>query len=118
MCPQRIRLYNHPTRQDEFGEGGDVTSTRSRDCQDTVSYYFSICEIANQTVLKLRTSFERDGRWKLTFRWDSPESHIGVAKSLRDSIPNAVILDQYANPNNPLAHYHSTYGEIMVSRHF
>lgn len=51
----------------------------------------------------------------LTDRWDSPESHIGVAKSLRDSIPNAVILDQYSNPNNPLAHYHSTYGEIMVS---
>jgi cystathionine beta-synthase len=46
--------------------------------------------------------------------WDSPESHIGIAKYLRDHIPNAVILDQYSNPNNPLAHYHSTYGEIMV----
>lgn len=57
---------------------------------------------------------EEVGDGELTCRWDSPESHIGVAKSLRDSIPNAVILDQYANPNNPLAHYHSTYGEIMV----
>lgn len=40
---------------------------------------------------------------------------LGVAKALRDAIPHAVILDQYSNPNNPLAHYYSTYGEIMVS---
>ncbi|ORX41055.1 tryptophan synthase beta subunit-like PLP-dependent enzyme [Kockovaella imperatae] len=44
--------------------------------------------------------------------WDSPESHIGVAKKLRDSIPHAIILDQYANPHNPLAHYYTTYKEI------
>lgn len=42
----------------------------------------------------------------------------GVAKKLRDSIPNAVILDQYSNPHNPLAHYYGTYGEIMVSYPF
>ena len=42
-------------------------------------------------------------------------SWTGVAKSLRDAIPHAVILDQYANENNPLAHYHSTYQEIKVS---
>jgi cystathionine beta-synthase len=46
--------------------------------------------------------------------WDSPDSHIGVARSLARSIPYGIILDQYANPQNPLAHYHSTYPEIMV----
>jgi hypothetical protein len=30
--------------------------------------------------------------------WDAPESHIGVAKQLRDILPNAHILDQYGNP--------------------
>ncbi|EIW69908.1 hypothetical protein TREMEDRAFT_15985, partial [Tremella mesenterica DSM 1558] len=50
--------------------------------------------------------------------WDSPESHIGVAHKLRDSMPNAVILDQYSNPNNPLAHYHTTFPEIMASPSF
>lgn len=45
--------------------------------------------------------------------WDSPESHIGVAKKLRDSIPNAVILDQYGNPYNPIAHYDTTAEEIL-----
>ena len=30
--------------------------------------------------------------------WDSPESHIGVAKRLQEVIPNSHILDQYQNP--------------------
>ncbi|WWD20690.1 cystathionine beta-synthase [Kwoniella shandongensis] len=47
--------------------------------------------------------------------WDSPESHIGIARKLRKSIPGAVILDQYSNPHNPLAHYYGTYEEIMYS---
>ncbi|WVF67948.1 cystathionine beta-synthase [Kwoniella sp. CBS 6097] len=47
--------------------------------------------------------------------WDSPESHIGIAKKLQKSIPGAVILDQYSNPQNPLAHYFGTYEEIMHS---
>ncbi|KAI9293611.1 cystathionine beta-synthase [Neoconidiobolus thromboides FSU 785] len=45
--------------------------------------------------------------------WDAPESHIGVAKRLCQEIPNAVILDQYANPYNPVAHYDSTAEEIL-----
>ncbi|KAJ3368636.1 hypothetical protein GGF31_006195 [Allomyces arbusculus] len=45
--------------------------------------------------------------------WDAPESHIGVAKRLNKEIPNSVILDQYANPNNPLAHYYGTAEEIV-----
>jgi cystathionine beta-synthase len=45
--------------------------------------------------------------------WDAPESHIGVAKQLKDILPNAHILDQYSNPDNPLAHYHGTGEEIV-----
>jgi cystathionine beta-synthase len=45
--------------------------------------------------------------------WDTPESHIGVAKQLREILPNAHILDQYSNPHNPLAHYHDTGAEIL-----
>jgi cystathionine beta-synthase len=46
--------------------------------------------------------------------WDSPESHIGVARRLREVIPNAHILDQYANPSNPLAHEEGTGLEIIA----
>jgi cystathionine beta-synthase len=45
--------------------------------------------------------------------WDAPESHIGVAKRLKEVIPNAHILDQYGNPSNPLAHEEGTGREIL-----
>jgi cystathionine beta-synthase len=45
--------------------------------------------------------------------WDSPESHIGVAKRLKEVLPASDILDQYSNPSNPLAHYEGTAGEIL-----
>ncbi|MBI2603415.1 MAG: cystathionine beta-synthase [Deltaproteobacteria bacterium] len=45
-------------------------------------------------------------------RWDAPESHIGVAKRLELELPNAHILDQYCNDDNPLAHYYGTGQEI------
>ena len=44
--------------------------------------------------------------------FDSPESHIGVAKRLQKEIPNSHILDQYSNENNPLAHEYGTAEEI------
>ncbi|XP_055348496.1 cystathionine beta-synthase-like isoform X2 [Paramacrobiotus metropolitanus] len=45
--------------------------------------------------------------------WDSPESHIGVARRLNEEIPNSVILDQYRNIYNPMAHYDGTAEEIL-----
>jgi cystathionine beta-synthase len=44
---------------------------------------------------------------------DSPESHISLAKRLQKQIANSHILDQYANPNNPNAHYNGTAQEII-----
>uniref|UniRef100_A0A8C9WGY6 Cystathionine beta-synthase n=1 Tax=Scleropages formosus TaxID=113540 RepID=A0A8C9WGY6_SCLFO len=46
-------------------------------------------------------------------RFDSPESHVGVAWRLKNEIPNSHILDQYRNPSNPLAHYSTTAEEIL-----
>ena len=45
--------------------------------------------------------------------WDSPESHIGVARRLKEVIPNSHILDQYSNPDNPDAHDAGTGTEIV-----
>ncbi|XP_003707114.3 cystathionine beta-synthase [Megachile rotundata] len=44
--------------------------------------------------------------------WSSPESHISVAQKIQSEIPNSIILDQYTNPGNPLAHYDQTATEI------
>ncbi|KAI2642507.1 putative cystathionine beta-synthase [Xylaria nigripes] len=46
--------------------------------------------------------------------WDAPESHIGVARRLVKELPNAHILDQYSNENNPLAHEFGTAEEIWT----
>jgi len=45
--------------------------------------------------------------------FDSPESHISVAQRLNKQLPNSIILDQYRNPGNPLAHYDTTAEEII-----
>ena len=45
--------------------------------------------------------------------WDDPESHISLAKRLNEQIPNSHILDQYANSQNPQAHYQYTAQEII-----
>lgn len=46
--------------------------------------------------------------------FDSPESHIGVARRLQKEIPNSHILDQYGNVDNPLAHEYGTAEEIWT----
>ena len=46
--------------------------------------------------------------------FDSPESHIGVARRLQKELPNAHILDQYGNEHNPKAHEYGTAEEIWT----
>lgn len=44
---------------------------------------------------------------------ESPNSHIGVAKTISASQPSTHILDQYSNEANPLVHYTKTAEEIL-----
>ena len=44
--------------------------------------------------------------------WDSPDSHIGVAKRLNKEISGSWIPNQYDNNDNPMAHYAGTAEEI------
>lgn len=46
-------------------------------------------------------------------KWSDPNSHLSLARKLQKELPNAHILDQYANPANPDAHYHYTAQEII-----
>ena len=43
---------------------------------------------------------------------DSPESYYEVAKKVVRDTPNAILANQYFNPENPLTHYRSTGPEI------
>ncbi|GAB6024294.1 hypothetical protein CHUAL_008986 [Chamberlinius hualienensis] len=71
-------------------------------------------KMSNEKVDVLRALGAEIVRTPTSARYDSPESHISVAQRLCNSIPNAVILDQYLNPGNPLAHYDTTAEEILA----
>lgn len=47
--------------------------------------------------------------------FDSKDSHIQVAIRLKEEIEGAVILDQYVNLGNPMAHYENTAEEILYA---
>lgn len=69
-------------------------------------------KMSNEKVSVLKALGAEIVRTPTEAAWDAPESHIGVAKRLEQEIPNAVILDQYSNENNPLAHEIGTGEEI------
>ncbi|RPA87481.1 cystathionine beta-synthase [Ascobolus immersus RN42] len=69
-------------------------------------------KMSNEKVSVLRALGAEIVRTPTEAAFDAPESHIGVAKRLEKEIPNSVILDQYANPNNPDAHEFGTAEEI------
>jgi cystathionine beta-synthase len=69
-------------------------------------------KMSNEKVSVLKALGAEIVRTPTEAAWDSPESHIGVAKRLEKEIPNAVILDQYSNVDNPDAHEYGTGEEI------
>lgn len=69
-------------------------------------------KMSNEKVSVLKALGAEIIRTPTAAAWDSPESHIGVAKKLEKEIPGAIILDQYNNPMNPDAHYQGTGKEI------
>jgi cystathionine beta-synthase len=69
-------------------------------------------KMSTEKVLVLRSLGATIFRTPAGVPVEHPESIISVAKRLRNEIPNSHILDQYANPNNPLAHEFGTAEEI------
>ncbi|CAL4132001.1 unnamed protein product, partial [Meganyctiphanes norvegica] len=70
-------------------------------------------KMSNEKVDVLRALGAEIVRTPTSAAWDSPESHISVAKRLEKEIPGAIILDQYNNQANPLAHSEGTAEEIL-----
>merc|ERR1719300_1981180 len=70
-------------------------------------------KMSAEKVMVLRALGAEIVRTPTSATFDSPESHISVAQRLLAEIPNSIILDQYRNPGNPLAHYDTTAEEII-----
>ncbi|KAG1691661.1 Cystathionine beta-synthase [Nymphon striatum] len=70
-------------------------------------------KMSQEKVAVLRALGAEIVRTPNSARFDAPESHISVAQRLCEEIPRSVILDQYRNSGNPLAHYDTTAEEIL-----
>ncbi|KAH0947839.1 hypothetical protein HN011_004255 [Eciton burchellii] len=69
-------------------------------------------KMSNEKVSVLRALGAEIVRTPTEAAWYSPEAHISVAQKLQQETPNSIILDQYTNAGNPLAHYDCTATEI------
>ncbi|OQR74793.1 cystathionine beta-synthase-like [Tropilaelaps mercedesae] len=70
-------------------------------------------KMSNEKVDVLKSLGARIVRTPTSAGFQDPKSHIGVAMKLCKEIPGAVILDQYRNPYNSIAHYDTTAEEIL-----
>uniref|UniRef100_A0A8C7LKP7 Cystathionine beta-synthase n=1 Tax=Oncorhynchus mykiss TaxID=8022 RepID=A0A8C7LKP7_ONCMY len=94
--------------EDEHGEGETGV------CVSSMRWNVTKCNlILCSQVDVLRALGAEIVRTPTAARFDSPESHVGVAWRLKNEIPNSHILDQYRNASNPLAHYDTTAEEIL-----
>lgn len=69
-------------------------------------------KMSNEKVSTLKALGAKIVRTPTEASWESPEGHICTSQKLQKEIPNSVILDQYTNAGNPLAHYDQTAEEI------
>ena len=52
-------------------------------------------------------------RTRTEAKFNDPDSLVAIAQRLQKEIPNSIILNQYTNCGNPLAHYDGTGSEIL-----
>ncbi|XP_003739386.1 cystathionine beta-synthase [Galendromus occidentalis] len=70
-------------------------------------------KMSNEKIDVLRGLGARIIRSRTSAGFTDPDSHVGIAMKLCKEIPGAVILDQYRNPYNPIAHFDTTAEEIL-----
>ncbi|CAG9768135.1 unnamed protein product [Ceutorhynchus assimilis] len=70
-------------------------------------------KMSNEKVAVMRALGAKLIRTPITADSYSPDGIFGVARRLHKEIPDSLILDQFSNPGNPLAHYDTTAEEIL-----
>lgn len=70
-------------------------------------------KMSNEKVAALEILGAEIIRTRTEAAYNDPDGLIEVAKRLNKEISNSVIMNQYGNPGNPLAHYDGTAEEIL-----
>ncbi|XP_037027961.1 cystathionine beta-synthase [Bradysia coprophila] len=70
-------------------------------------------KMSNEKVAALQTLGAKIVRTPTEAAWNEPAGLIARAQMFQHEIPNSIVLDQYRNPGNPLAHYDGTGEEIL-----
>lgn len=70
-------------------------------------------KMSNEKVSTLKALGAEIVRTPVNLDSFADEGMFGITHKLHKEIPNSVILDQYSNPGNPLAHYDTTAEEIF-----
>lgn len=70
-------------------------------------------KMSNEKVNVLKALGAKIIRTPTSAQYDATNSHIYVAQKLQSQIKDSIILDQYRNASNPLAHYDETGLEIL-----
>ncbi|KAJ6637068.1 Cystathionine beta-synthase [Pseudolycoriella hygida] len=70
-------------------------------------------KMSNEKVAALQTLGAKIVRTPTEAAWNEPSGLIAMAQKFQHEIPNSIVLDQYRNSGNPLAHYDGTGEEIL-----
>jgi len=70
-------------------------------------------KMSNEKVAALQTLGAKIVRTPTEAGWDEPAGLIAMAQKFHHETPNSIVLDQYRNAGNPLAHYDGTGEEIL-----
>ncbi|XP_075222028.1 cystathionine beta-synthase [Lycorma delicatula] len=71
-------------------------------------------KMSNEKVNVLKALGAKIVRTPTEAAYNTPESLIAVAQKLQKETPNSIVLDQYRNAGNTLAHYDGTGAEIVA----
>lgn len=70
-------------------------------------------KMSNEKVNVLKALGAQIVRTPTEAAYNNPEGLIAVAQKIQKDTPNSIVLDQYRNAGNPLAHYDGTGAEIL-----
>ena len=116
-----VRIVEDAEKKGELRPGGTIVEATSGNTGAGLAIAAAIKGYSCVFVMPDKMSREKVDRLRAyganvivtpTVALDDPESHYAVARRIVAETPNAILANQYNNPNNPESHYRTTGPEI------